>query len=169
MLPGAALHFVRLRMTTSVASDVNGTEVRCSGCRKLLLKVGDDGISYETKCQRCGRINTIASSLLKDVVIVNEMGRVLYTNCVLQNVFHGSLREVLSDISRVWGWVKDEAFYTDILERLKQRRCAISVPVENICREGIVQKTELVVTPILAPDNVIQFIVFEVRRAVDET
>lgn len=156
-------------MIASLASEVNGAEVRCSGCRKLLLKVGDDGISYETKCQRCGSINTVASSLLKDVVIANEVGGVLYTNCALQHAFHGSLREVLGDISRAWGWVKDEAFYTDILERLRQERRAILVTVASICREDIGRKTELVVTPILGRDNVVQFIVFEVRGTMDGT
>lgn len=153
-------------MNVPLALDVNRGEIRCCGCRKLLFKVGEEGISYEAKCQRCGMINAAFVPLEGGTVVTDAAGEILYANCTADPVGECSLAVALANVSRFWGWEKDERFYAEVLNELckEKRPKIVNVTNGGCCPDT--QKAELVITPVLGPENVIQFIVFEVRRAV---
>lgn len=148
-----------------MALDVSRGEIRCCGCRKLLFKVGEEGISYEAKCQRCGMINAAFVPLEGDTVVTDPAGKILYANCSAECAGERSLVAALSNVSRFWGWERDGRFYADVLNELCKEKRPKIVNVTNGGSCSDTQRAELVITPVLGPENMIQFIVFEVRRA----
>lgn len=150
-------------MSSCAMPDASNAEIRCFSCRKLLLKVGENGAFYETKCQRCGRLNAVSNVPMSDIVIVDRDGDVLYTNCQLKKTPEHSLRGTLGDMFQVCGLVKEESFYTDILARLKQEGPPAAMSIRGV---GPVHNIELIIAPVLNAESMIQFIVFEVRRTV---
>lgn len=128
--------------------EIEGEELRCVECGKLLARTEIEQSKYQIKCTRCGCVNSLFRGVTDQVVITDSDGFIVYANAALESITGYKLDEVLGKKPSLWGGQMSPEFYKDMWKVIKTEKKPIQVVVTNKKKDGTLYKAKLQISPV---------------------
>ncbi len=134
-------------------------KIRCSNCKKVLAKP-DALFGVEIKCARCGTLNRVFEQMIEQVIITDPRGIILFINKAVEVATGYSAHEAIGKKpSQLWGGHMPKEFYTDMWDKILEKKESIKSRMTNKTKTGELYEVELLVSPILDTSGSVLFFV----------
>jgi PAS domain S-box-containing protein len=123
-------------------------QIRCTRCNKLVAISLARGY-LEIKCPRCNTLNTVFEKMIKQVIITDPKGKILYINNAAEKASGFSIDESIGKKpSELWGNQMPEEFYKRMWKIIGGKNKSFRAKATNKKKTGKFYDIELAISPV---------------------
>lgn len=122
-------------------------QIRCARCNKLVAKSFTHG-HFEIKCPRCNTLNAVFEKMIRQVIITDSNGKILYINKATEKISGYNIGEAIGNKpSKLWGNQMPEKFYEKMWKVIKNKKPFTAI-ITNKQKSGRLYDVEMIISPV---------------------